>query len=320
MATLLTPQWFGLVARLTLIGGLCLLVLLRVLAIPPFWVALLAGVALAHQAYDRWFFLRYRRFPDNFNMLMDLGLLVALLRLSGGTSSPLIVFFYVWLYSVVLASRRRGIQRPFEASLLVTLVGVGVGGWGFPNFVGFVGVNLLALVFFWLETQILHGERRDNDHDPLTGVYNRRRGLALLAGWVKREPFCLAFVDLTEFKAVNDRYGHLIGDEVLRAVAQRIAYQVRKDDLVIRYGGDEFVIASHSSDLKERLQQVFLEAFHTTVGMVEVRGDVGCVESQPSSTLEQLLVISDNAMYKMKYTRGHEPPDSPEPVDQHLCP
>lgn len=89
-----------------------------------------------------------------------------------------------------------------------------------------------------MQTQILLRERRDGELDVLTGVYKRRMGLVLLERWIKRsEPFTLAFIDLTQFKLINDRYGHSVGDEVLRSVAGRITHQVRKDDLVIRYGG-----------------------------------------------------------------------------------
>jgi diguanylate cyclase (GGDEF)-like protein len=85
------------------------------------------------------------------------------------------------------------------------------------------------------------------DRDGLTGLYNRRRMLDLLGSAIDeaaRLSQCvgLLFIDLNGFKAINDEYGHVAGDEILTTVATRIAARVRTDDLVCRYGGDEFVV------------------------------------------------------------------------------
>jgi diguanylate cyclase (GGDEF)-like protein len=85
-----------------------------------------------------------------------------------------------------------------------------------------------------------HALRRAAVTDPLTGVGNRsalRRRLDAACG-----PVTLAIIDLDDFKPVNDTYGHDVGDAVLRQVAERIAGTVREDDLVVRFGGDEFAI------------------------------------------------------------------------------
>ena len=85
-----------------------------------------------------------------------------------------------------------------------------------------------------------HALQRAAVTDPLTGVGNRsalRRHLDAAAG-----PVTMALVDLDDFKPVNDTHGHDVGDAVLRLVAERIAGAVRDDDLVVRFGGDEFAI------------------------------------------------------------------------------
>ncbi|WAC63416.1 GGDEF domain-containing protein [Pseudoxanthomonas sp. SL93] len=83
--------------------------------------------------------------------------------------------------------------------------------------------------------------------DPLTGVYNRGQLETVLEkefetatrhGW----PLSIAFIDLDDFKQVNDRWGHLVGDEVLRTFAQALVRHVRSSDIVARYGGEEFLI------------------------------------------------------------------------------
>ena len=112
----------------------------------------------------------------------------------------------------------------------------------------------------------------------------------------------LAFVDLKNFKTINDTYGHTVGDEVLKSVADRLKAAVRREDLVLRYGGDEFVVASAAPDLFERLMEAFDRPFQTSVGLVDAQGDVGCVQPRRGESLEVLLVKSDAAMYRMKYT------------------
>ncbi len=83
--------------------------------------------------------------------------------------------------------------------------------------------------------------------DPLTQLANR----AALESWmdeVQRQPGLLAVCDLDNFKALNDRYGHLVGDEVLRDIGQLIRSSIRQDDRAFRWGGDEFVICFRTED------------------------------------------------------------------------
>src|SRR5205085_6822138 len=80
--------------------------------------------------------------------------------------------------------------------------------------------------------------------DPLTGLANRRHmdeALSLLLAPTNTRPFAVLVLDLVDFKAINDDYGHATGDEVLRTVADRLRTCVRAGDLVARLGGDEFV-------------------------------------------------------------------------------
>src|SRR5262249_7448113 len=93
-------------------------------------------------------------------------------------------------------------------------------------------------------------------HDNLTGLPNRTLLEDRLAQAVSRahrtaKPFSVMFVDLDWFKPVNDAYGQSVGDEVLKAVAQRMSASVRKSDTVARTGGDEFVVVlGESGDAK----------------------------------------------------------------------
>jgi diguanylate cyclase (GGDEF)-like protein len=101
--------------------------------------------------------------------------------------------------------------------------------------------------------------------DPLTGLYNRRFLSEVLEREIARSkryghPLTLVMADLDDFKAVNDRYGHLVGDAVLRRVAEVLQKSVRAGDFVFRYGGDEFVLVlpetgSGGEEVLRRLQQ-----------------------------------------------------------------
>src|SRR4029453_12617072 len=115
-------------------------------------------------------------------------------------------------------------------------------------------------------------------HDALTDLPNRELLAETIAGWGDRaerdhQEISLLFIDLDQFKMVNDHWGHQVGDELLCAVAGRLSGQVRDEDLVARIGGDEFVIAlagrSHSrlaESLADRVLAEFGRPFELSVG------------------------------------------------------
>lgn len=108
--------------------------------------------------------------------------------------------------------------------------------------------------------------------DGLTRVLNRRALNHRLLQEIKRcnrsgEPLAYVLLDIDHFKTVNDRYGHLTGDRVLRAVAQRLSERVRATDTVARYGGEEFAILFPGCDLNEALR--LAEALREAVGEIQ---------------------------------------------------
>lgn len=147
--------------------------------------------------------------------------------------------------------------------------------------------------------------------DPLTGVANRRdldRELAARIG--AGHEFCVLLFDVNGFKSINDRYGHLYGDQVLKQVAARLASQVRVRDYVCRWGGDEFlailacdlaIAASRSGQIAERLNGDYHIAAEGREIRVEVTVTVGFVQYRAGESAEELFRRADDAMYCQKH-------------------
>jgi diguanylate cyclase (GGDEF)-like protein len=154
-------------------------------------------------------------------------------------------------------------------------------------------------------------------HDPLTGLPNRlllleRLEHALLRSVRSRHPVAILFVDLDRFKLVNDSHGHLIGDELLVAVAERMAGLLRPGDTLARLSGDEFVIICEEITKKLQIHTIarrIVEAlgapFPLDDVVVEVSASVGIAFSTPRGTdPEELLREADIAMYQAKRRGG----------------
>jgi diguanylate cyclase (GGDEF)-like protein len=144
--------------------------------------------------------------------------------------------------------------------------------------------------------------------DPLTGVANRRA----LDDWLGRNPVgpaAMVMIDLDGFKSVNDTYGHGVGDRVLRRVASCLAATSRTDDLIVRFGGDEFVIvlAGGIRDAQElgrriRTQIVGLDLDGLPSGIV-VSASVGAAEVGPGEPTTHLVDRADRYLMRTKRNR-----------------
>jgi diguanylate cyclase (GGDEF)-like protein len=141
----------------------------------------------------------------------------------------------------------------------------------------------------------------------LTDLPNRREFVTQLGETLRHNGRCaIIFCDLDHFKAVNDRYGHAQGDEVLVEVAKRLRSSVRADDLVSRFGGDEFVILLRNKTPKEvqtineRITQVLSRPVQIPVGVVTIGASTGIVHSADDVDPEGLIRRADHAMYEAK--------------------
>ena len=151
-------------------------------------------------------------------------------------------------------------------------------------------------------------------HDILTGVWNRGAILETLereTGRSRREGPSLGVLiaDLDHFKSVNDTYGHLAGDAVLREVTRRMQMDIRPYDAVGRYGGEEFLIllpgcnGSDTGEKAERLREaISREAVETPAGNLAVTMSIGGVATGdwPEDTANQILQMTDLALYRAK--------------------
>lgn len=235
------------------------------------------------------------------HIMIDLSMLTLLVRYTGGVLSPFDNLAYIWFFGMVLVYMRRAQTSLVPLFSALAFVALAVGVWGRENWLPYLGFQTLGFTLTALLGVTLLRERSRNLVDPLTRVFHRAAGLERIGDKVVHGlPFVLAFIDLRGFKAINDQYGHAVGDEVICAVAQRVAKELRHGDVVLRYGGDEFVVASEAPALRTRLERLFLSPIHTSVGTVEVRADVGEVGWLPEESLESLLGRADQAMYQKK--------------------
>jgi two-component system cell cycle response regulator len=151
--------------------------------------------------------------------------------------------------------------------------------------------------------------------DPLTGLHNRRYLARHLETLLKSNSDCgkrlaLLIIDVDYFKAINDNYGHDIGDEVLREFGRRISENIRGIDLACRYGGEEFVVVMPETDpvlawtVAERLRKsVEITPFRISApaGEIKVTVSIGVAGSDdPSTTADALLRQADQALYAAK--------------------
>jgi diguanylate cyclase (GGDEF)-like protein len=150
--------------------------------------------------------------------------------------------------------------------------------------------------------------KHEATHDALTGILNRSGVIeSITVGLARGAGYVLLFVDLDHFKDVNDRFGHQIGDEVLRQAVERLRRCSRDGDTVGRLGGDEFVIGCVTSSPLEPLAQIgerivveLSRPFEIASHTVSIGASVGVAYAEDGDDAEALLARADKSLYAAK--------------------
>ena len=189
---------------------------------------------------------------------------------------------------------------------------------GLPSL--FVWDLATRLIFFWVIAELaaqlretLERARHEGRTDPLTGLLNRRAFFeraerALVRSREMAEPLAVAYVDVDDFKTVNDTLGHEAGDELLRALGHALRSHAREGDLVARLGGDEFAVLLPSTGLEEaravgcKLEEVIAETLEPT--RISAGASFGVsIASDSTPDVDALLRAADAAMFRAKLAR-----------------
>ena len=188
--------------------------------------------------------------------------------------------------------------------------------------IGIIILLVLIVIVMWnrrLQSEIKHREQLEQimkhmaTHDELTGLANRvllKDRLSTAIEFHQRQSLQMAvlFIDLDGFKNINDSFGHDVGDELLKIVAQRLSGCVRKSDTVVRFGGDEFVLlltGLHSNNEAAYVAEKVLHLMQTPFELSITKATIGCsigIAMYPGDgdTANDLLKVADTLMYRVK--------------------
>ena len=148
--------------------------------------------------------------------------------------------------------------------------------------------------------------------DTITGINNRnaleKHLSSLLSSSTPATPFAVVFIDLNNFKPINDNYGHYTGDKVLEIIAQRLVEACRKSDFTARLGGDEFIVILDGVDCESVLSQITTKLLNSITEPITLSGNThhisasaGCSRYPHDGTsTTELLKAADASMYDMK--------------------
>ncbi|ABF42506.1 response regulator receiver modulated diguanylate cyclase [Candidatus Koribacter versatilis Ellin345] len=224
----------------------------------------------------------------------------------------------------------------FLSSTSDALTVTGIFSAGADDFVAkpIIDIELITRVRNRLDRDRLY--RNLSDYDPLTSVRNRRSSNVVIANYLRLAerhglPLSLAVIDLDKFKRVNDTYGHQAGDDVLQHLGSLLRQSFRSEDVVARWGGEEFVVAMFAmrrGDAIERMAHVLegleAHAFEASQGVhFHVSFSAGLSEfPADGKDLHSLYRVADEALYRAKaaggrriYSQYTEPAETQAPFD-----
>jgi diguanylate cyclase (GGDEF)-like protein len=233
---------------------------------------------------------------------------------------PRVSLILFYLFPVFLATWYFGDKAGIATSAICAM------GWAISDFMSF-GVFSHPMVPLWNAAAILcvfvvvsitlsrlkkslQHEKDLARTDPLTGIANRRAFFEIAGNELSRmnrykRPFTMAYLDLDDFKLVNDQLGHEAGDDLLRRVSISIRSTIRSSDLIARVGGDEFAILlpETNEDQARSVMEKINAALHETLQKHDptTTYSIGVVTYiRPPATVDDLLKMADHMMYAAK--------------------
>lgn len=176
-----------------------------------------------------------------------------------------------------------------------------------------------------VRTDIENRLRHQATHDATTGLYNRQYATSFMSELTHglgadAEPYSLLFLDLDDFKSINDVYGHATGDAVLSVTADRLRSVAGERGAAARWGGDEFVVVLPATDevgaaeVAEQVENTMQTPIETDAGVHKVRASVGASTRLAGESVEDLLHRADQSMFSQKQGRSGRSSVSPESV------
>ena len=265
------------------------------------------------------------RSPSRYRLalLIDIAMVTIAVANDPNVIPPSMVAYIV----VVLGNGMRYGIRLFAEALVATMIGaaisMGVRYWHLSNVVS-QGTVFLALFggFIIVYSYVLMGRiERSRQHseqrsrtDPLTGLLNRHGLTEAVEQWMTDKQWCtrkpvVVLADLDNFKTINDTSGHAEGDRVLTQVANMLEKTLRSNDLIARYGGDEFIVLLADAELSEaqlivsRIQMVVESWFRTNNLECGISIGFGAASTEQWN-LDGALQAVDRMLYESKASRG----------------
>ena len=255
------------------------------------------------------------------SFLLTFGLLLVVLQglinyLAGPDLSFLLFYLLTVSFAAWLVGRRAGVVMACVCALSnltteLAFAHTAARPWlPYANAATALGAFLFVAYFVSALRRSLEQERNLARTDDLTGLLNRRSFTEAAQAEITRarrfrHPFTIAYMDVDNFKEVNDRYGHSTGDSVLRAFGETIRQNLREVDVIARLGGDEFVILMPETD-GEAARAVVRRMYEDITKVIErdrwpISLSVGVVTwTTPPRTVDFMLKCADDAMYAVK--------------------
>ncbi len=187
-----------------------------------------------------------------------------------------------------------------------------------PNLYSKKDIQLMEFVSSQVATAIQRKQMEEEmeklaHFDSLTGAFNRGYGLSLLERGLKfarrrKTPFLLIYIDIDDFKNINDTFGHGEGDQVLKEVVKLLKSALREIDIICRMGGDEFLLIFPDSSqkelsiIKERFNKNLIKLNQTINKPYKIGFSIGisCYDPDNPQPMDELIRIADNKMYEEK--------------------